>query len=89
MIESQIKVLQFGASPKIIHFDKLVSTEIKRLSSWKKLQGLIHEHKTVTSTRYDRQLIPLGRIRYLSNPTSEDMPQSILYQNRNPQHAKP
>lgn len=34
MIETQIKVLQFGASPEIIHLCKLVSTKVKRLSSW-------------------------------------------------------
>lgn len=81
MIKTEIKMLQFGASPKIIHFGKLVSTEIKRLSSWKKVQGLIHEHKTVTRTRYNRQLVPLLRIRYLRNPTGENMPQRILTSN--------
>ena len=80
MIKTKIKVLQFGASPKVIHFRKLVSTQIKRLSSWKKLQGLIHEHKTVTRTWYNRQLVPLLRIRYLCNSTGENMPQRILYQ---------
>jgi len=72
-------VFQLVTSPKIIHLCKLVSAQIKRLNSWKKLQRLIHEHKTVTSTRNESQLIPLWWILYLSDSTSKHMPQRILH----------